>query len=287
MTMYPSGHEYEDRGSWRIHQFDSMTSFLDYVEPPATHRSYLSSRQGAGSFEGGATWNETVTMAREGWREMHGFADGIVGQLESRIAQSVQTMWTQELGVTGTQLDYDRFMADDPECVYDWTLAEDSGHNPVVRILISTGARAPVDSRAIKHRGAAVAAMVELIGLSGRTVEIWGESTATSGDLTHTTLVKIKDSASNLDLDQLMFALAHPGYHRRLVFSCREHETGSWGDSFGYGGSIEPQHAGRVDATLTIETIKPGQNYIFSTVDGTVEWTLNQLRQLGIIIGED
>jgi hypothetical protein len=112
----------------------------------------------------------------------------------------------------------------------------------VVRVLVNVSASSQVSPEAIKRRGAAILALVDMLQERGLRVEILATCpNAESGMLDYRWTVK--DANANTSLGALAFGLAHPSMLRRIVFSLMECEDDkvrrAFGVHAGYGTVTE------------------------------------------------
>lgn len=278
-----------------VKRFDSLSSFADYVEPPSetdAEPNRNSSRDAASHWNGGVTFEQAIEFARHGWSEEHealeGMLQGLNVTLEETMATTFETVWSVE----GGAVDMDRFLSGEPENMVMFQTTNATAKNQVVKILVSTGVLSDVDADSIRLRGLAVCCLIEMVQRSGKAVELWAESTASKAGrhpVRHTTLVKVKEAGSYLDLDQIMFAMVHPSWHRRMVFSCREHEPanirvrGGFGGGHGYeyGQTSAPVMAEEIGATIVLKTLE-SYDRDFRSIEGAVAWIGKELTKLGL-----
>lgn len=279
-----------------IRRFDSVSEFADYVEPDSTTDAYEgannSSRDAASHWNGMVDWAGALEFARHGWSEEHDALQGMLQGLNVTLEQVMSLQFEQVWGVEGGAVDIDRFINGDPENMVMFQQVNTTATHQVVKILVSTGVLADVDADAIRLRGLAVCCLIEMVQRSGKAVELWAESTCQGNKgqpVRHTTLVKVKEAGSYLDLDQIMFAMVHPAWHRHLVFGCREQEAANirirggfgGGHGVGYGKTTNPVMAEAVEASIVLPTLRDGDRN-FRSVDSAVEWIKMELTKLGL-----
>jgi len=121
----------------------------------------------------------------------------------------------------------------------------------VVRVLVNISAASEVSPEAIKRRGAAVLALVDMLQNRGLRVEVLGTFTnVKAGVLEYRWTVKAANA--NASLATLAFGLAHPSMLRRIVFSMMECEPAQIRQAFnirqggGYGTPGDSQYGATV-----------------------------------------
>jgi hypothetical protein len=149
----------------------------------------------------------------------------------------------------------------------------------VVKVLLNGSCSWRVTAETIQARGALACALVETLNKLGVGIEVWIENCTYSNNNLHSMLVKLHSSEQRLDIDNLMFAMAHPSMLRRISFSVMERSD--WPEARkiiggGYGQAHNVQMADFLSADVTIDKledatgdpIQDGVKYIMSTVRG-------------------
>jgi hypothetical protein len=170
----------------------------------------------------------------------------------------------------------------DPECMIDYVTTPAGRMGRVVRVLVNGSASANVTPERIMQRGVLATALVDVLAKLGVGVEVWLESaTDDRGKSKHSQLIKLHSSEERLDIDNLMFAMAHPSMLRRVGFSILE-RTG-WSNAkqiaregAGYGQPHDCLMKDYIQADVVIDKLQnatgdpvaDGVAYIMSTVKG-------------------
>lgn len=238
---------------WTI-EFRSWGDFLTHVETAEPWHSWgnRSSRDaGRGSFHGGDSFEDTLSHARNGWRDgetvVRERTTSLVDRIASRIARADYVH-----DVVGETLDMGTYLTGRPDC---W-LREEITHvdGPCVkhvRVVLNTGCQNTVKAESLTARGIGIAAAVLLLECAGARVTVDAISAAhvyncggTDYDPHAIITVRVKDPDQDLDEGRLAFACAHPGMHRRMMFSVRETcpvDQISRNMHGNYGATINPQ----------------------------------------------
>jgi hypothetical protein len=114
-------------------------------------------------------------------------------------------------------------------------------------------------------------------------IELWFESSISGTDnKTYSTTCKLHDSNQPLDIDNVMFALAHPSMLRRLVFSVQEQSEFQRNQRATRGGGYgtpAPLGLGKViDFDVTVERLQ----HTDSIVTSPLEWIVDKITGLGL-----
>lgn len=225
---------------------------------------------------------DACTLASNGWNEIRPEVDAVLVNLEDRLAEKFAALYVTEYATSGASVDMGRFVTGEPECMIEFAPTPKESMGRVVKIIVAGVASSGVDSEDIKRRGIAVLALVDTIHKMGVGIELWWESCIegyTQG--THSTVVKLHDSSEPLDIDSVMFSLAHPSMLRRLVFSVQEQsETRKdQGVGSGYGSISDMQYSKIEEFDVVVEKLQNGYGDI---VRNPFQWVISTVQGLGL-----
>jgi hypothetical protein len=271
--------------------FYSWSDYLEFAEKRANHNGYKESSRRIENernpWTGTATFQEALSLARDGWAE----GDAIVNTLSSAMVERVTSLIEKDhivYDVEGMGIDIAAYLKGEPECWMrqekEWGSGEGTRHIKLVyNITVSGG----VGTDIILARGAAVAALIQCLEYSGTRVELWVNSTNGVNDERNPDPwecnILVKASDQDLDMSRVTFALAHPGMFRRLIFAVMEgHEKLMGIAGMGYG---------RVSST----TKDKGDIYIdgahlydtrWTDTASSEKWVEEMLKKQGIKLGD-
>lgn len=201
--------------------FESLGEYLAFAERYPTPNDF------AGTWNGGMTHSDAVSLARKGWSEPRASVNKLSGQVISELSESVDFTHTARHDVTGACVDVAAFLAGEPECMIDFEMTERETVGKVVSILVNTTVNSNESAIDIVKRGAVVAALVEVFGMLGFSTIVNVEFACHRADwnrrdeiLSQTVTVKSEQDA--MDLDAFMFTLAHPSFLRKLLIGTME-----------------------------------------------------------------
>lgn len=266
--------------------FDTYHEFVEFAKNNnITDRA--SSKSGSQEFTGTASLDEAVTLAQYGYTEVRPQVERLMEIMEERLAERFGNRFVTEYAVSGGSVDMGKFVTGEPECMLDWAQEPAASMGRVVKVVIAGSVSWQIDKQWIMSRGTAVLALVDTLHKLGVGVELWWESTVNGkttpdGANKFTTAVKLHDSAEPMDIDNLMFALAHPSMLRRMMFSVKEQsryrkEIGAY-DGQGYGTSTDMGMV-RVDQfDVRIERLENGHGDI---VKNPLAWVIGTVEGLG------
>lgn len=271
----------------RVEMFDSFGEFVDYAKH---NPSPDSSNKDADKWAGSASLQDAADMARKGYGEIRPQVDSLMAVLQERIAERFGERFVTEYSVTGGTVDMGKFVTGDPECMLDWKAEPSASMGRVVRVCMAGTASANIPAEHIIRRGTAVVALLDTLHKLGVGLELWWDSTI-SGDTTEdginrfSTAVKLHDSSEPLDIDNLMWAVAHPSMLRRLTFSVQEqsetkkeqHAIAGWGYGTPDDMGLPEDPDGSFD--VTVERLQRG--YGEGIVEDPVKWVISTVEGLG------
>lgn len=210
-------------------------------------------------------------------------------KIDAKIAPSLQPAFTSYFDVSGGMVDVGRFLDGEPECMMETRLIEVAKPGRVITLLVAGGVLASASTADIQERGCAIIALVDSLEKMQHSVEIWlevscarefGGEVSQMPVLTH--LVKLKSAGEVLDIDSLMFAVAHPARHRRLSFALRRNEPRKNRFGIPHEATTATTMKEEVGATLVLESL----SHKGKTVSAE-EWIMNTLSEFGLIKGEE
>ena len=271
-----------NKDKYRIESFDSFGEFIDRAK--ANKAPLSSNKEEKNNWSGTKSLAKACELAHVGWTKVRPQVDTILNDLESRIAMTIGDRFVTTFRVTGCTVDMGRFMSGEPECMQDFSLEPEAGMGKVVKVLVSGVTSANVSPDHIMSRGCAVLALVDTLHKLGVGIELWWESTIEGSDSkTHAVSVKLHDSSEMLDINGVMFALAHPSMLRRLQFSVQEQSETAKQQNVGggYGYCTVPLAMTNEDSfDVVIEKLEYGTEKI---VSNPMDWVVNTVRGLNLI----
>lgn len=224
----------------------------------------------------GASWEDTLRLAAEGWREGAEKVGKLVFQITDRVAsRSVAPAIHHD--VCGDFVDVGRFCEGAPECMVSFHEVESQAKGKVVKVAVNLAMHFSMSATEAFQRGAIAIALCDALERAGRTVEIVG-AFLTCGDNglsrpLFAVAVTLKRAGDMIDADRLAFMLCHPAVARRISFALRELQSDALrakiGNSYGYSGTLDAEDA-------SADVVIP-QN-------PSEEWILEELRRQGVEI---
>lgn len=273
--------------SLRIERYESLAEVLDYASANPNPKS---SDSGDSSFTGGTrSLVDAVELGHKGYDEIRPEVERMFTELESQLAERLESAFQSRYDYQGVQVDVGRFLSGEPECMIDFIPEPSQRMGRVVRIIVNGSASASIAASRITKRGVVVCALVDAVHKLGMGVEVYAEFptnddgvNSSKGEVT-TTLVKLHDSQQMLDINNLMFALCHPSMLRRIKFSCLEQShwhRASYVLSRAYGYPSSLECAEQVGADVAVEMLQMGTAEFENS---PVDWVMSTLSGLGVL----
>lgn len=206
---------YEDT----VHTLPPMWSWQEFVDQSRAPDTISDGRgRRPGGLWAGASWEEALLLARDGWTTVLPEIDVEVGELLKRVEDETATVaLAPAWDVTGSEVDIGAYLSGEPECMLDAVPRQVSLRGRVVTFLIPAGYVHTTPHSVIRNRGVALAALCSSIIMSGHSVEIWsGYGSYVSTTERYAAAARVVSAAEPLDLGRLMFVMTHPAMLRRL-----------------------------------------------------------------------
>lgn len=260
--------------------------FTDMADVIAT---YGGSHQPAYKDWGDVAWHGTdslasaISMLANGWDAGRKVVDNIVGSLESELQMVAHDM-VQEMvyDTAGAYPDMGRYMEGEPECMVQFVPTTDTTSGQVTRLLIDNGASARYSADWMTKRAGAVAALVHVLNMVGKSVEVWIASAVKIDSKVHDTVVCVHRAGAPLNVDSIAFALGHPSMLRRIMFEARYDKTTGHGHAGSTIGHIQ-ETLDYVQPHIVIHRAENEPSTVPDPVDKPLVWVRHQLEKLGLL----
>ena len=271
-----------------IEQFDSLHEALDYAGKNPDPKS--SDRDG-GSWAGNTkSLREAVQLGHKGYDEIRPEVERMFTELESQLAERLESAFQSRYDYQGVQVDVGRFLSGEPECMIDFVPEPSQRMGRVVKIVVNGSCSAYVDPERIIRRGVVVCALIDAVHKLGMGVEAYVEYPINDSGINdsngkvYSSVIKLHDSQQMLDINNLMFALCHPSMFRRVQFSMLERSDWERAQycvrsAYGYPASLES--SARLGADVSCEMLQSGKDEYEGLKP--VDWVMSTLSGLGVL----
>lgn len=263
-----------------VRTFDSVSEVVSAARRGVT-REMLKSP--ALDWNGNLTFDQACDLAVNGWSDMRPPIDEILTPVNARLSDILSERQERYLDITGAEVDMDRYLAGEMECM--WEDIPQLVETRVFNVLCNNDASGVVSAETIARRGAAIAGIVEAFGIMGCEVNVWAEISSGGRQHrsnVHSVLVNVHRAGDFLDVNNIMFPIAHPSWLRRIMFAVFKGETPEVKEMFGfvdgYGSVHDVACAELVDASIIMSASKRSK----ADVD-PVSWIVEQLQLQGVI----
>lgn len=275
-----------------IWEFETVTDLIDQWQNPldaagedwtAQGDRRASMNKDYSSFAG-ATWQEALKMSREGWPEGLKQVEKFRTKLEDSLRGLIPILETY-FDVTGDFLDIGRYVTGEPEVfgeLVDTGLRIEASQPRIIRLVANIATSAAIGHDTIMTRGAAICALVDMLERHGYRVQIDLVDAIGRGGVYFEQRTRCKESGEVLQLDKLVFLLAHPASQRRIAFGVQEHVKQAWRRSLGisdsgsgYGQVVEAWDKGDIYMAQI-------SSYRDWSEDVAIAWIKSQLKRQGI-----
>lgn len=231
----------------------------------------------------GGSWDETYRLVELGWREGAEKAAAMAVRIADRAIQTTASALKTEVvyDVTGAAYDPGAYMSGVPECWIGFKPYEDrSGVRFVANISVSCA----VSVEIFRRRGIALAALALAMNARGHAITIDVVQTIVLRDGYYdknyeTVQFRVADalSGSPLDIDRVVYSLAHPTVFRRLCAAATNGFRGQVNDT--RWGSASPPFGDKKIPGLGDYDLFLGTGHIDDVrrwTDGGEAWVLSE-----------
>ena len=271
-----------DNRNVHVDYFDSFGEMLNYVENNPNYGS--SDKDGMDGWDGMRSFAEAKELARSGWHDVRPQVEELLNQMSEVIADRLEIAPSMTWNVAGGVVDVGRYCGNEPMCMLDFPMEPAERMGKVVKLFIDYGASSGFSGDFIMKRGIVLLALVDTLQKLGVSVEIYGETAISGGNAFHTTVTKLHDPTDRLDIDELMFTLAHPAMLRRMAFAVRE--MSKCATTIGavrngsYGRTVPTLYAPTVGADIRMERLESRAS---QCMENPVEWVMQTITGLNLI----
>jgi len=202
----------------------SWQDFIDHARAPDTIPN--GSGRLSNSAWAGATWDEAISLATDGWVMPLPEVDLAVEALREHLSDHAQAVDLAPVwDVTGSEVDVATYLSGAPECMIDYVTQRRTSRSRVVTLLIPSCYSQTVPHAEVINRGAALAALCSAIITAAHSVEVWfgyackmSPSPDGASAERYSAVARVVSAGEPLNVPRLMFATAHPAMLRRLWF---------------------------------------------------------------------
>jgi hypothetical protein len=167
---------------------------------------------------------EALSVARDGWHAELGESLRVAEAAVDKVTKEFElTTFEAVHDVVGSTVDVGLYLSGEPECMVDMRLAPTVKAGRVITLCASVSRSGAISVDVITRRGRIVVALAIALSQLGYALEIWGDQTTnTDGGLVVQLRYLLQPAGEPLDVERVMFGLAHPAMSRALGFAIRD-----------------------------------------------------------------
>jgi hypothetical protein len=261
-------------------QYD-YDGFLAHCAKTPLIRSASSRSVGDRSWAGTSSFDEAMALARKGWPEGLKDIQKVSEAIWNVVGQEIQKVETL-FDVCGAFADVDRYLTGEPEDMVQFVEEQTFGRGKVVKLFVNNAASCGVSAKTMFCRGAAVVALIDALEKLGYSCEVSTADALAGGWRGDNQLlqyeVELRGAGQVLDMDRMAFALAHPSWLRRMVFSAMEQEDATIRSTFkiggGYGHPSESRGLTSDEHGIDVPSLRYGTHH-WQSQDAAIKWVLD------------
>ena len=168
------------------------------------------------NWNGNITHDQAINLAEYGWPEGRAFLSSVDFDFDSHDFSFVEENETKILDVAGAVPDVPAFIAGDPCCMVDIVRSERP--SKVIKMVVNIVTSWTVATSELKNFGGAVCSWIDHLESKGWSLELIVRFESIKKDYRLRLDVTVKKAGEILDLDRVLFMIAHPASQRRLFF---------------------------------------------------------------------
>ena len=225
----------------------------------------------------GCNFQEAIRLCKEGWPEGMREAQRLLDEF-NRIMPPEPTHKQLTYQVSGGAfVDVGRYCSFDPECFGTYQ-TNDKPKSPLT-IVVNCCYSGGISTEAIMRGGVAICAAIDVLESRGYDVELLA-AIQSNDDLRY--VVRLKDQGEPLNIDKLVFSLAHAAFLRRIGFALMEGTPAQYRQKHGY---YKMRGYGRVhtwrpeDAELVFDGTHLRDAERWKTTQDSVDWVVKTLKE--------
>lgn len=278
--------------TYYVSRFDSYSELVKLAQEQPNKMA--SDRKPTSNMNATRNFKEAYELAIHGWHDVRRKVDAAMEPIRQRLSDTLGVVTERTFDMVGFEPDIDRYLSGELECMVDDLFVEAPKQGNVFTLLVDASMAWSNSHEEVIARGATLCAMVEAFNMMGFQLDIWVETTVAALHAKHrgkslaTALVPISRAGDPLDIDQIMFAIGHPDFNRRIIWAYMEgvedyREIFGYQTGGGYGLTRQGAHMNDfVDASVIV------------SLDGNYEmtrnpeaWILSQLELQGVVTSND
>lgn len=264
----------------RYELFSSLVELVDYAAATPKSKRQASDERNTWQCEWAKSdsLEHAMELAHKGYAEIRPQVEALMEVMEERLAERFGNRFVTDYAVSGGSVDMGKFVTGEPECMLEWVSEPAASMGRVVKVCLAGTVSSDIKPDMIIRRGTAVVALLDTLHKLGVGLELWWDSTIRGSDMVdHSTAVLLHDSSEPLDVDNLMWAVAHPSMLRRVTFAVQERSqtAKAQGVGGGYGRCTDMALPRIMDFDVTVERLQRGDlsesdplAWVIQTVEG-------------------
>lgn len=276
----------ERLGNYYVTRFDNYSELLELAN--ANPNKAASDRPPTDNMNATENFAEAYELALHGWHGVRDKVDTAMAPIREKLGQALGIVSERVYDMTGFEPDIDRYLMGEMECMVDDLFVEAPKEGKVFTLLVDASMAWHNTQEEVIARGAVLCGLVEAFSMLGFQLEVWVEKTIASAATSKTfgtVLVPVSKAGDPLDIDQIMFAVGHPDFNRRIIWAYME-SVDDYATKFGCHG--KPGHyygltkqGAHMNGVVNASVIVSLDGNTAMTRD-PVAWILGQLELQGV-----
>lgn len=262
----------------------SYYDLIDLAKSPCemTDENRSSKKKGQKDWYGTESLDEALDLAENGYEEGLQAAKMLKDRIDAILkSETYERKYFHD--VVGGSVSLPDYVLGVPDHMMNYDIALERHLGKTIEIVAEMGMNCGISTQSIELRGAALLAVIDALENQGFRVDVTiTETVGNHGNLRMCYRVPLKNGDRSLSPSMISFAITHPAWLRRILFSVEEHEPIDIRNRFGFGYDTPHGGYGRPE--------NPSPNFLegklffggdtaFKDIDQAVKWVSNILNQ--------
>lgn len=197
--------------------FPTPDDVIRVCDLPCPEDAYEASREESPSerWDLGAGWDGAYDAYCGGWAEGAHKAYALAETLKPR-PQATRTVLKRSMA--GAFPNVPAYLAGHPQAMFQPVKRHAQGR-PFVHLYVPLAYSGSIKAETAFNRGCALVAIIDALETSGCRVRVTGVDSSESESLRYVATYDLKAYGARLDVDTLIFTVAHPAFLRRIMFA--------------------------------------------------------------------
>jgi hypothetical protein len=216
-------HQTRQSDNVKLQYFNSPEILSEYLSETPDDSSCMGTTHGVSKSRTMFTGTESFQQADDYMKSVKIWEEGREKFLKSKLVvdsvYGTQVEQSYYHDVAGSVVDMGRYLDGEPECMIEFTQTEVELRGKILDIYFDLVVSGGMSTNAMTNYGIGVYSIVDALEQEGYRVNLYVCGTWEFQDRKEVVTIKIKTSEQHLEMNQMLYCIAHPSFCRRHLFS--------------------------------------------------------------------